>query len=117
MEVEFSAALASLGLVYDEGEMHARFEETSGGRGEVGFEGFIRFMVGVTEDQNTAEQVFQSFRVVADGKVGFFSIAPFFWGGGSLLYISLFSDSPPLHVVFFFLDSDSRVCVEMGWAD
>ncbi|MCJ1306971.1 hypothetical protein MMC25_000615 [Agyrium rufum] len=135
-EVEFSAALASLGLVYDEVEMHSKFLETvksskSGSNetnaistnsrgaspthgfsaglggitspphtpnhnrtrsmipstpsishngmnnsnvnstttaGRVSFEGFIRFMVGVTEDQNTAEQVFQSFREVADGK-------------------------------------------------
>lgn len=72
-ELEFSAALASLGLVYDEGEMHQVFGETSAGRGEVGFEQFIRFMVSVTEDQNTAEQVFQSFREVADGKVCFSS--------------------------------------------
>lgn len=68
-ELEFSAALASLGLVYDEAEMHQVFRDTSGVRAEVGFEQFIRFMVSVTEDQNTAEQVFQSFREVADGKV------------------------------------------------
>jgi Ca2+-binding EF-hand superfamily protein len=68
-EVEFSAALASLGLVYDEAEMHDKFRETSGGRDQVSFEQFIRFMVDVTEDQNTAEQVFESFREVADGKV------------------------------------------------
>lgn len=69
-ELEFSAALASLGLVYDESEMHEKFVEVaSGGRtGTVGFEQFIRFMVDVTEDQNTAEQVFESFREVADGK-------------------------------------------------
>ncbi|MCJ1256811.1 hypothetical protein MMC24_004635 [Lignoscripta atroalba] len=67
-ELEFSAALASLSLVYDEEEMHEKFLETSGGREYVTFEQFIRFMVGVTEDQNTAEQVFQSFREVADGK-------------------------------------------------
>ncbi|KAF2457189.1 alpha-actinin-2 [Lineolata rhizophorae] len=67
-ELEFSAALASLGLVYDEDEMHERFMETSGGRDQVTFEQFIRFMVDVTEDQNTAEQVFESFREVADGK-------------------------------------------------
>ncbi|KAF2152961.1 alpha-actin-like proteinin [Myriangium duriaei CBS 260.36] len=71
-ELEFSAALASLGLVYDEAEMHERFTEvssTSGGpAGTVSFEQFIRFMVDVTEDQNTAEQVFESFREVADGK-------------------------------------------------
>ena len=103
-ELEFSAALASLGLVYDEVEMHEVYRQvcwkgvdgSSGISGSgnlshakngtatgvvnagvrrqrekegVGFEQFIRFMVSVTEDQNTAEQVFQSFREVADGKV------------------------------------------------
>ncbi|KAI4596353.1 hypothetical protein KJ359_005482 [Pestalotiopsis sp. 9143b] len=67
-ELEFSAALASLGLVFSEDEMHDYFDETSRGTGRVSFEQFIRFMVDVTEDQNTAEQVFQSFREVADGK-------------------------------------------------
>ncbi|KAI1647564.1 calponin homology domain-containing protein [Daldinia loculata] len=67
-ELEFSAALASLGLVFSEDEMHDYFVETSRGRDRVTFEQFIRFMVDVTEDQNTAEQVFQSFREVADGK-------------------------------------------------
>ncbi|KAF2719883.1 alpha-actinin-2 [Polychaeton citri CBS 116435] len=67
-ELEFSAALASLGLVYDEQEMHERFLDVAGHTGNVSFEQFIRFMVDVTEDQNTAEQVFESFREVADGK-------------------------------------------------
>ncbi|KAF3770469.1 hypothetical protein M406DRAFT_336138 [Cryphonectria parasitica EP155] len=67
-EIEFSAALASLGLVYSEDEMHDYFVDASGGHDRVSFEQFIRFMVDVTEDQNTAEQVFQSFREVADGK-------------------------------------------------
>ncbi|KAA8641883.1 hypothetical protein EYZ11_010238 [Aspergillus tanneri] len=72
-ELEFSAALASLGLVYDEEEMHQVYVETCGParlgqNAGVSFEQFIRFMVSVTEDQNTAEQVFQSFREVADGK-------------------------------------------------
>jgi Ca2+-binding EF-hand superfamily protein len=67
-ELEFSAALASLGLVFSEDEMHDYFMETSRGKDRVTFEQFIRFMVDVTEDQNTAEQVFQSFREVADGK-------------------------------------------------
>lgn len=73
-ELEFSAALASLGLVYDEDEMHQVYVEVCGAtrlsqNAGVSFEQFIRFMVSVTEDQNTAEQVFQSFREVADGKV------------------------------------------------
>ncbi|KAM0158936.1 hypothetical protein ACHAQE_000706 [Botrytis cinerea] len=67
-ELEFSAALASLGLVFSEDEMHDYFLDTSNGKDYVTFEEFIRFMVDVTEDQNTAEQVFQSFREVADGK-------------------------------------------------
>ncbi|KAK0748772.1 hypothetical protein B0T21DRAFT_324711 [Apiosordaria backusii] len=67
-EIEFSAALASLGLVFSEDEMHDYFLATSNGRDRVTFEQFIRFMVDVTEDQNTAEQVFQSFKEVADGK-------------------------------------------------
>ncbi|KAI9882110.1 MAG: Mitochondrial translocator assembly and maintenance protein 41 [Watsoniomyces obsoletus] len=112
-EIEFSAALASLGLVYDEREMHEVFIKATrssskndgdddgerrssyvippneerrgshpggttttpgsnnpkGGTGEVvTFQQFIHFMVEVTEDQNTAEQVFQSFKEVADGK-------------------------------------------------
>lgn len=76
-ELEFSAALASLSLVYDEEEMHEQFMSISSGKGYVTFEQFIRFMVSVTEDQNTAEQVFQSFREVADGKVR--STNPWFW--------------------------------------
>ena len=68
-EMEFSAALASLGLAYDEQEMKVKFYETSGGSNSVSFEQFIRFMVSETEDQNTAEQVFESFKEVADGKV------------------------------------------------
>ncbi|POS84956.1 Alpha-sarcomeric (F-actin cross linking protein) [Erysiphe pulchra] len=67
-ELEFSAALASLGLVFSEDEVHDYFMETSNGRDYVTFEQFIRFMVDETEDQNTAEQVYQSFREVADGK-------------------------------------------------
>lgn len=73
-ELEFSAALASLGLVYDEEEMHQVYVDVCGPNrlaqnAGVSFEQFIRFMVSVTEDQNTAEQVFQSFKEVADGKV------------------------------------------------
>ena len=84
-EHEFEAALASLGLALEEGERAAAFQEASAGarrKGAIDFEGFIRFMVGVTEDQFSAEQVFKSFREVADGKVScstfplFSSVAP-----------------------------------------
>src|SRR5437868_1042502 len=71
-EIEFSAALASLGLVYDEEEMHEVFESVSNGGKSVSFEQFITFMVEETEDQNSAEQVYHSFQEVADGKVALF---------------------------------------------
>ncbi|KAF3901762.1 Alpha-actinin-2 [Arthrobotrys entomopaga] len=67
-EIEFSAALASLGLVYDEDTMHETFLEVSKESRTVSFEQFIHFMVSVTEDQQSAEQVYQSFKEVADGK-------------------------------------------------
>lgn len=125
VESEFSGALASLGLVYSEEEMHDVFQIASGqvqditsndgterpsttsrpqtpttsrsisrlsgasgsprkhSRGtslggttsasgveepSVSFEQFIKFMVEVTEDQHTSEQVFQSFVDIANGK-------------------------------------------------
>ncbi|ANB13948.1 hypothetical protein AWJ20_4900 [Sugiyamaella lignohabitans] len=67
-ESEFSGALASLGLVYSEEEMHQVFVVASGGNSRVSFEEFIKFMVEVTEDQQTAEQVYQSFFDIANGK-------------------------------------------------
>lgn len=67
-ETEFSGALASLGLVYGDDEMHEVFVVASEGTGLVSFQQFIKFMVEVTEDQQTAEQIFQSFVDVADGK-------------------------------------------------
>lgn len=63
--------------MYDDQEMHEIFVNISAGKGYVTFEQFIRFMVSVTEDQNTAEQVFQSFREVADGKVSLFFLSNF----------------------------------------
>jgi Ca2+-binding EF-hand superfamily protein len=42
---EFGAALASLGLNYEPEEMEEVFYEVSGGKGNVNFEQFIRFMV------------------------------------------------------------------------
>lgn len=68
LESEFSGALASLGLVYSEEEMHEVFVAASHNNGTVSFEEFITFMVDVTEDQQTAEQIFQSFEEIANGK-------------------------------------------------
>ncbi|KAK9479128.1 calponin homology domain-containing protein [Lipomyces japonicus] len=67
-KVEFAAALASLGLVFDEDEMTELFDEVREHSPAVSFEQFIRYMVDITEDQHTAEQVLQSFIEVAEGK-------------------------------------------------
>jgi Ca2+-binding EF-hand superfamily protein len=66
---EFAAALASLGLNYPPKEMEDVFREVSGSRPRVNFEQFIRFMVELYEDSDSAEQVLLAFRDVADGKV------------------------------------------------
>lgn len=70
-ELEFCAALSSLGVVYGEADMGRLFQSLAtveSNKTEVTREEFIHFMVSITEDQNTAEQVFQSFQEVAEGK-------------------------------------------------
>jgi Ca2+-binding EF-hand superfamily protein len=105
---EFSAALASLGIAFDDEETYEKFLETSGGRDYVAFEQFIRFMVDVTEDQNTAEQVFESFREVADGKVSLYPVATwamdpsYLW---RMFDLCRFSSSPTLQNWTFVIPS------------
>jgi Ca2+-binding EF-hand superfamily protein len=50
-DVEFGAALASLGLNYEPEEMEELFSGVSCGRGIVNFEQFIRFMVLFERDE------------------------------------------------------------------
>ncbi len=65
---EFSGALASLGIVYSEDEMDELFSIASNGNPTINFEQFINFMVDVTEDQQSSQQVLQSFIEIANGK-------------------------------------------------
>ncbi|KAF8946109.1 hypothetical protein BGZ47_001311 [Haplosporangium gracile] len=65
---EFNAALASLGIMYEDDEFAGVFIQCTQGGAEVTFEQFITFMVGVTEDRTSADQVRESFRVVAADK-------------------------------------------------
>ncbi len=65
---EFPAALASLGLVYDEMELERILSKVSHGSGIVTYDQFIDFMIGETEDQNSPDQVLLAFRDVGDGK-------------------------------------------------
>jgi len=66
-KLQFAAALASLGVVYDDQEMDEIFLLVRVGD-VVTFESFIRFMVEITQDQHTAQQVLDSFYDVAEGK-------------------------------------------------
>ncbi|KAF9188664.1 hypothetical protein BGZ51_000403 [Haplosporangium sp. Z 767] len=66
--IEFNAALASLGIMYEDEDFAAVFAQCSQNGTEVSFEQFITFMVGVTEDRTSADQVRQSFRIVAGDK-------------------------------------------------
>ncbi|CAI2169201.1 8863_t:CDS:10 [Funneliformis geosporum] len=65
---EFKAALASLGLLYDDDELYATFNQTCEGQSEATFEQFIIFMINVTEDKTSPDQLRQSFKVVAGDK-------------------------------------------------
>ncbi|KAI8374666.1 calponin homology domain-containing protein [Radiomyces spectabilis] len=65
---EFSAALASLGLFYEEHEFQNLFDRIAEGQDEASFEQFIRFMVSITEDKSTPEQLRDSFRTIAGEK-------------------------------------------------
>ncbi|KAF0543798.1 actinin-like protein [Gigaspora margarita] len=65
---EFKAALASLGIVYDDAELNAVFDQMCEGQSEASFEQFIRFMVNVTEDKTSPDQLRQSFKIVAGDK-------------------------------------------------
>ncbi|CAG8552262.1 1003_t:CDS:2, partial [Scutellospora calospora] len=65
---EFKAALASLGIFYDDTELNAAFNQMSEGQPEASFEQFILYMVNVTEDKTSPDQLRQSFKVVAGDK-------------------------------------------------
>ncbi|CAG8579286.1 13577_t:CDS:2, partial [Racocetra persica] len=65
---EFKAALASLGIVYDDTELNTAFNQMCEGQSEASFEQFIRYMVSVTEDKTSPDQLRQSFKVVAGDK-------------------------------------------------
>ncbi|KAI9286306.1 calponin homology domain-containing protein [Umbelopsis sp. AD052] len=65
---ELSAAMASLGLFYEDREFDKIFSQVAEDQDKASFEQFIRYMVSVTEDKATPEQLCQSFRAVAGDK-------------------------------------------------
>ncbi|QSL66599.1 hypothetical protein MERGE_000981 [Pneumocystis wakefieldiae] len=64
----FTAALAALGLAYDEQEMEDIIAKASNETGVVTYSQFIDFLVDEMEDHDSPDQVLLAFRDVADGK-------------------------------------------------
>ncbi|KAJ2776472.1 alpha-actinin [Coemansia interrupta] len=67
-DIEFRAALDSLGHLFSDDEFASLYDQLSCGEEYITFEVYIRFMVELTEDQTTPEQLLQSFRVIAGEK-------------------------------------------------
>ncbi|KAI8089792.1 actinin-like protein [Halteromyces radiatus] len=65
---EFNAALASLGIFYDDDAFDQVFSRVADRQEQASFEQFIRFMVSVTEDKSTPEQLRDAFRTIAGDK-------------------------------------------------
>ncbi|ORY97402.1 calponin homology domain-containing protein [Syncephalastrum racemosum] len=64
----FVAAMASLGMFFHEEEIEPVFAKVTGRREEATFEQFIRFMVSITEDKSTPEQLQDAFWTIAGEK-------------------------------------------------
>ncbi|KAJ1653723.1 alpha-actinin [Dispira simplex] len=67
-EAEFKASLEGLGQYFTDEEFRVMFHKVAGATDWVTFEQFINFLVSITEDQTTPEQLRQSFKVVAGDK-------------------------------------------------
>lgn len=66
---EMTAALASLGIVYSDGDMDCIYDQLMQEYGAVSFEAFINLLVDITEDQTSPEQLREAFRGIAGDKV------------------------------------------------
>ncbi|KAJ1968962.1 alpha-actinin [Dispira parvispora] len=67
-EAEFKASLEGLGQYFTDEEFRVMFRKVAGATDWITFEQFINFLVSITEDQTTPEQLRQSFKVVAGDK-------------------------------------------------
>jgi len=71
--LEFKACLGALGVPFkDDAAYDLVFKEVSKGSEEITFDNFVDYMVKITEDTDTAEQLKQSFRLLANdqGTIG-----------------------------------------------
>ena len=65
---EFKACLQSLGKAYDDAEAQELFAKVSNHSEIINFEQFTGFMVSITEDRVTLDQLRQSFKAMAGGR-------------------------------------------------
>ncbi|KAG1246397.1 hypothetical protein G6F68_014656 [Rhizopus microsporus] len=65
---DFKYAISSLGIVYDNDKLENIFYTITNDNDFATFEQFIRFMVSVTEDKSTPDQLRDSFRTLAGDK-------------------------------------------------
>lgn len=70
-KLEFKACLASLGVPFrDEAAYTEVFDRVASGSPEIGFDPFVDYMIQITEDTDTARQIKDSFRILANGQDG-----------------------------------------------
>ncbi|ORE02758.1 hypothetical protein BCV72DRAFT_317057, partial [Rhizopus microsporus var. microsporus] len=65
---EFKCVLSCLGIVYDNDKLEKRPYSIINDNDFATFEQFIRFMISVTEDKSTLDQIRKSFRTMAGDK-------------------------------------------------
>ncbi|KAF8516840.1 actin cross-linking [Hysterangium stoloniferum] len=65
---EMAAALASLGIVYSDGDLDTIYSQLLDDYGAVTYEAFINLLVDIMEDQTSPEQLRDAFRGIANDK-------------------------------------------------
>lgn len=65
---EFRASMAGLGNFLEDEEFERIFKFVSQGKDSVSFEQFVSYMVSITEDTTSLDQLRESFKVLAGGK-------------------------------------------------
>jgi Ca2+-binding EF-hand superfamily protein len=68
-KLEFKACLQSLGQNLTDAEFNKLFEQLAGADGKVSFDEFVKYMISVTQDTDTADQIKQSFKQLANDAV------------------------------------------------
>jgi len=67
-KLEFRACLQSLGLSYTDEAFNKLFSELAQGGDKIAFDAFVDFMMKLLEDSDDANQIKQSFKILANDK-------------------------------------------------